>query len=226
MIYCFILLLACSWHVSIFFHVCSCVSCLFHMFYALCHALMLRSFRSHVLMFGSTCSHTWYYVSGYTLLRSTCLYACSILLCLCLCLHCLYAWIHVLPCLYARLVHVDVYVSMPTCLDLCSLHALCHHLYACMLHTMFMCLGLDLVCYATCYCCPFVPFITFSCVLALWLGLDLDPMVFVIVHTPRPTSKGFGSFLFACLCLLASIFYACVSLSSSRLCLVWRPPRA
>ena len=115
MIYCFILLLACSWHVSIFFHVCSCVSCLFHMFYALCHALMLRSFRSHVLMFGSTCSHTWYYVSGYTLLRSTCLYACSILLCLCLCLHCLYAWIFVLPCFFA-------YIHMLRCTFTC-LHA-------------------------------------------------------------------------------------------------------
>ena len=32
---------------------------------------------------------------------------------------CLYAWIQVLPCLCAKLVHVDVYVSMPTCLDLC-----------------------------------------------------------------------------------------------------------
>ena len=38
--------------------------------------------------------------------------------------------------------------------------------------------------------------------------------------------KGFGSFLFACLCLLASMLYACVSLSSSRFCHVWRPPRA
>ena len=29
-----------------------------------------------------------------------------------------------------------------------------------------------------------------SCFLAYWFGPDLDPMVFVIVHTPRPTSKG------------------------------------
>ena len=80
-----------------------------------------------------------------------------------------------------------------------------------------MFLGLDLVCHAMCYCSPFVPFIAFSCVLAQWLGPDLDPMVFVIVHTPRPTSKGFGSFLLACLCLLASMLYACASLSGSRL---------
>ena len=53
-----------------------------------------------------------------------------------------------------------------TCLDLCSLHALCHHLCACLLHALFMCLGLNLVCHAMCYCSPFVPFFAFSCVLA------------------------------------------------------------
>ena len=78
------------------------------------------------------------------------------------------------PYLCARLIHVDVYVSMPTrldlcfhmpmCLDLCSLHALFHHLGACMLHALFMHLGLDLVCHAMCYCSPFVPFVVFSCV--------------------------------------------------------------
>ena len=36
--------------------------------------------------------------------------------------------------------------------------------------------------------------------------------------------KGFGSTLFTCLYLLASVLYACVSLSRSRLCHVWRPP--
>ena len=34
--------------------------------------------------------------------------------------------------------------------------------------------------------------------------------------------KGFGSFLFACLCLLASMLNTCASLSCSRLCHVWR----
>ena len=38
--------------------------------------------------------------------------------------------------------------------------------------------------------------------------------------------KGFGSSLFSCLYLLASMLYACVSLSCSRLCHVWRPLRA
>ena len=52
------------------------------------------------------------------------------------------------------------------------------------------------------------------------------PMVFVIIHVPWPISKGFRSFLFTYLCLLASMLYACVSLSSSRLCYVWCPSRA
>ena len=38
--------------------------------------------------------------------------------------------------------------------------------------------------------------------------------------------KGFGSSLFTCICLLASMLYACVSLSSSRLCYVWHLPWA
>ena len=37
--------------------------------------------------------------------------------------------------------------------------------------------------------------------------------------------RGFGSPLFACLCLLTSMLYACVSLSSSRFCHVWRLSR-
>ena len=129
----------------------------------------------------------------YVDVRVTCPHACMMSLampCLHLCVYvfiymlygwilvftCLYAWIHVLPRLCARLVHVDVYVSMPICLDLCfhmpicldrcSLHALCHHLCACVLHAMFMCLNLDLVCHVICYCSPFVHFIAFSYVLA------------------------------------------------------------
>ena len=66
-----------------------------------------------------------------------------------------------------------------------------------------------LVCRAMCYCNPFVSFIAFSCVLAFWFGLDLGPMVFVIVHTPWPVSKGldhlffmsvFACFYVLCLC--------------------------
>ena len=122
---------------------------------------------------------------------------------------------------------------MPTCLDLCShmsmyldlcsLHALCYLPCACALHAMFVCLDLSYVCHAMCYCSPFVPFIAFSYVLAYWFEPDLDPMVFVIIHTPRPTSKWFRSSLFSCLCLLASMLYAYVSLFSSRLYHTRRP---
>ena len=89
---------------------------------------------------------------------------------------CLYAWIHVLPCLCARLVHVDVYVSMPTCLDLCFhmpvcldlcfLHALYYLPCAYALHAMFVCLDLGYVCHVMGYCSPFVAFVSLSCVLA------------------------------------------------------------
>ena len=55
---------------------------------------------------------------------------------------------------------------------------------------MFVCIDLGYVCHAMCYCSPFVALSFFSCVLAYWFVLDLDPMVFVIVHTPWPISKG------------------------------------
>ena len=50
-------------------------------------------------------------------------------------------------------------------------------------------------------------------------------MVFVVIHTLRPTLKGLDHSHFACLCLLASMLYACVNLSCSRLCHVWHPRR-
>ena len=92
---------------------------LIYMLYALCHV-----FLCFVPLF--------FYVD----VRVTCSHACMMLLampcsdlCVDVCIFmlygqiliftCLYAWIQVLPCLCARLVHVDVYVSMPTCLDLC-----------------------------------------------------------------------------------------------------------
>ena len=75
---------------------------------------------------------------------------------------CLYAWIHVLPCLYANFLYVYTQVSMSICLDLgfhmpvcwglCSLHALC----ACALHAMFVCLDLGYVCHAMYYYSPFI----------------------------------------------------------------------
>ena len=79
---------------------------------------------------------------------------------------CLYAWIHVLPCLCARLLHAYMHVSMPICLDLCfhmpicldlcSLHAVCDLSFACVLYAMFVCLDLGYVYHAMRYSSPFV----------------------------------------------------------------------
>ena len=50
---------------------------------------------------------------------------------------------------------------------------------------------------------PFFHFVFLSCVLAYRFGPDLDPMVFVIVHTPCPTSKGLDhSYLHVYACFL------------------------
>ena len=67
---------------------------------------------------------------------------------------CLYAWIHVLPCLCAKFLHVYMYFPMPicldlcchmlVCLDLCSPHALCYLPCVCAHQAMLVCLALDL----------------------------------------------------------------------------------
>ena len=85
---------------------------------------------------------------------------------------------------------LDLCFHMPTCLDLCSLHAICYFPCACALHAMFMCLDLGYACHAMCYCSPFVPFVSISCVLAYWFRPDLDPMFFIIIRTPWPILKG------------------------------------
>ena len=117
---------------------------------------------------------------------------------------------------------LDLCFRMLVCLDLCSLHALCYLPCACELHAMFVCLDLGYVCHAMCYCSPFVIFISFSCVLASWFGPDLDPMVFVIIRTPLPTSNGLDH-SYMHVCLLVSILNLHVSLSRSTLYHAWCP---
>ena len=152
---------------------------------------------------------------------------------ICICT-CLYAWIHVLPCLCASfhmftrallclcldlhfymlvcsdlgfhmLICPDLYFHMLVCLDLCSAcfmpssMCLCAPYYVCVLRPR-LCLS----CYVLLQ--PFCHFTFLSCVLATWLGPDLDPMVFVIVHIPWPISKDLDH-PFACPCLLASMLY-------------------
>ena len=119
---------------------------------------------------------------------------------------CLYTWICVLPCFYAR-------IHMLRCTFTC-LYAYFHAYmsrsmlsYACVLGYMFStCFMLSSMCLCTpchvfvprprlCLSChvllqPFCCFVFLSCVLAYWFRPNLDPMVFVIVHTPWPISKG------------------------------------
>ena len=96
-------------------------------------------------------------------------------------------------------VHLDLCFHMFVCLDLCLHMLVCSILCSgCfMLSSMCLCAPchicvlrprLCLSCHVLLY--PFCRFIFLSCVLANWFGPDLDPMVFVIIHTPWPTSKG------------------------------------
>ena len=103
--------------------------------------------------------------------------------------------------------------SMPICLDLCLLHALCYLPCACVLHAFFMCLGLNLVCHAMCYCSPFVPFYR--------IFLCFGPMVrtgsrpYGLCHRPYTKAyiKGFGSsYLHVCACLLLCFMLVLASL--------------
>ena len=192
-------------HVSCFICVPS-LSLFVFMLFTMFHAqiYILRSTSLHAYVFRSSC-FTFYAMFSYVLclflfqvdVRVTCSHVCMMLLampCLDLCVlcnfsmiygqilvfTCLYAWIHVLPCLCAKFLHVYVYVSMPICLDLCfhmpicldlrSLHALCYLPCACALHAMFVCLDLGYVCHVMCYCSPFV---TLSFFLVFWpIGSD------------------------------------------------------
>ena len=120
-----------------------------------------------------------------------------------------------MPCLD---LHVDVYVSMPTCLDLCfhmpmcldlcSLHALYYLPCVCALHAMFVCLDLGYVCHAMCYCSHF-----FFCRIFLCFGLLVRTLSkpYSLCHPPYTLAhiKGFGSPLFA-MSMLACFHALCL----------------
>ena len=104
----------------------------------------------------------------------------------------------------AMLICLDLCFHMLACLDLCfmpSSMCLCAQCHACVPRPR-------LVCHVMCYCSPFVPFITFSCVLVFWFGLDLGPMVFVNIHTPWPISKDLGHPFF--MSVLACFYALCL----------------
>ena len=89
-------------------------------------------------------------------------------------------------------------------LDLCSLHALYYLPCVRALYAMFVCLDLGYVCHTMCYCSPFFHFVLLSCVLDYWFRPDLDPIIFITVHTTWPTSKDLDHpylHVYACLLL-------------------------
>ena len=133
------------------------------MFVCIFYAPMPMSMPSHDFMLGFAFSHAFMF-------RSTCLDVYP------------HAYVHI-----SMLIRVDwcVYILrstfstcfMPLSMCLCA----SHHVYV---FKPRPCLSCHVLLH------PFCSFIAFSCVLAYWFRPDLDPIVFVIVHTPRPTSKG------------------------------------
>ena len=133
---------------------------------------------------------------------------------------CLYTWIHVLPCLCARFLYVYMHVSMPICLYLCFHMLVCLDLCLYMLYAIFH----VLVCSMPCLCASALAMFVMSCAIVALLSLCLSFLCFCLMvgtrsrpyglcHCPYTLAhiKGFGSSLFACLCLLAFMLYACVS---------------
>ena len=160
------------------------------------------------------------------------------LLCLCLCLHMLVClglhspmplcYIYMLRCISTCL----LCISMLICVDRCV------YMLRLMFSTCFMsssmclcasrhvyvlrprpCLSCHLLLYPFCsFYRIFFFFFFFFCVFGLMVRTRSGP--YGICHRPYTKAhiKGFGSPLFACLCLLAFVLYACVSLFSSRFC--------
>ena len=208
-------------------YILTCLYVQIYMLYTLCHVYLCFVLFLFQVDVRVTCSH-----ACIMLLAMPCLDLCvfvfiSMLYGQIIVFTCLYAWIHVLPCLCVKFLHVHMRVSMPICLDLCFhilmclnlcfLHVLCHLPCACVLHAMFVCIDLGYVCHAMCYCSPFVALsfllvfwpISSDSIQTLWslsLSIHLGPYQRVWIT------------LFAGLYWLASMLYACVSLSCSRLC--------
>ena len=110
-----------------------------------------------------TCSHAWYHVYGYVLLRSTCLYARSMLLCLYPSLHmlvCLDSCPSMSMCLISMCLHACfyAYMSMSMLPHACVFGSMlstcfCYIPCACALHAMFVCLDLGYVCHVCLLLC-------------------------------------------------------------------------
>ena len=119
---------------------------------------------------------------------------------------------------------------MPMWLYLCSLHALCYLPCACVLHTLFICLGLNLVCHAMCYFSPFIPF--YRNFLCFGLMIRTRSRPYGLCHCPYTKAhiKRFGpSYLHVYACLLLCFMLMLTSLvlgfttldALSRFMVVW-----
>ena len=160
---------------------------------------------------------------------------------ICICT-CLYVQIHILPCLCVKLLHAPtrfahayaqfyVYVLRSRFSHVCVLKSRFSHAYVlrsvlCLLCAIFH----VLVHFMPCLCAQTQAVFVKPCAIIALLSLYLSFLCFDLLvwtrsrpynlcHYPYTLAhiKGFGSPQFACLCLLASMLYACVSLSSSRL---------
>ena len=163
-----------------------------HMFVLCCWLRLARIYVFMCLfplyMVGSLSSHA--YMLGFMFFHVYVLGS-YVFTCMFLCLYvqiyvftCLCSWIYVLYRLYV-IFHVLV----------CSMPCLCAQTQA-----MFV-----MPCAIVAFLSLYLSFLSFG----LWLAPDLDLMVFVIVYTPRPTSKWFGSFLF-CMSMLACFYALCL----------------
>ena len=115
-------------------------------------------------------------------------------------------------CLYG-----NIYASKSFCVQIYALYMF-HVIFHVLVRSMpCSCLDLGYVWHAMSYCSPFV---TLSFFLVFW-PIGLDP---IQTLWSSPLSIHLGPYHrvwithFVCLCLLASMIYACVSLSCSRLC--------
>ena len=96
------------------------------------------------------------------------------------------------------------------CMDLCSLHALCHLPFACALHAMLVCLGQDL------FVMPIIALLfLLSHFLVFWHLVRAQSRPYGLFHRPYTLVhiKGFGSPIFhVCACLLLCFMLVLVSL--------------
>ena len=158
---------------------------------------MLRSASVHVYVLGFMFYNVYvlgfmfYHVYVLNFYMFTCIFQC-----LCIQIYffaCLCAWIYVLYMLFTFF-HVLV-CSMPySCAQTQALFVMPCAIVALLLHHLsFLCFG---------------------------LMVRTRSRPYGLCHRPctKAHIKGFGSSLFACLCSLASMLHACVSLSSSKLC--------